>query len=169
MKGLIFALLFVLASSTNSYCQTFNDDKVLALSSKINGASIIIKENTKIKIRFKDSFFPNVKGKLIILNDSTIRVKSIEIPISSIASLFIKQPVSKTVGAILASIGSIGILSGTYLHSTAQNIMPLDGIQRAVGTLYIITGTGVTVLGLAVANIRKECSLEKCDILIMSK
>ena len=175
MKKVFLLLILIFNVSIYLNGQTMLDEKVLVLASKKYGTTIHIKEQSRIKVGFKDAFFNDVSSRMTILNDSTIRIKSMVIPISSIASVSTKSKVGKTFGGIVVGAGIVGIIVGSvaYYNANQPSSVPggdaFDELQRSIATGYMVAGTAVIGLGSLIINHKVKYSLEQYDIAIISQ
>ena len=109
---LIISLLF--------FCYESNaQNNGIKLICKSTNDSIFYKENTRIKIKTTDG--TSYTGKYSIVDDKTILIKDLKVPLDSIVKLkkrtvfsSIVRPISLTLGAALATAAYAGIAAGGY-------------------------------------------------------
>jgi hypothetical protein len=117
MKNTILVLLLIFSTIT-----TFSQEKGLLLTNSTNKKTDFLVENRRIKVFTDDG--KKIAGKLKIIDENTIEINSILIPMNSIqkvrkASIFsaISTPLLVTAGSVGTILGVAGIFKNDSIGS----------------------------------------------------
>lgn len=152
---IFFILFFLLAFSS------YGQQKRLILINLETNDSIIIKDSTRVNLDIDTD--GDDKGKMIILSDSSIKIKKTIIKLHEIKEIGIKTDERKTIGYMFASLGVGGAIYGSIYYNTTPvtsgtGLIPIgNGIEILAKTIVIeLVSIVVTTVGLLIANNYKD-------------
>lgn len=155
-KKYIFIILFFLLS-----INTNGQQRRLILINLETNDSIFIKDSTKVNLDI--DIDGNEKGKMIILSDSSIKIKKTIINLHEIKEIGIKTDKRKSIGYMLASLGVGGVIYGSIYYNTTPvtsgtGLVPIgNGIEILANTVIIeLVSIVFTTTGLLIANNYKD-------------
>lgn len=151
-KNCIFFILFFLLA-----LNSFGQQKRLILINLETKDSIIIKDSTRVNLDIDTD--GDDKGKMIILSDSSIKIKKTIIKLHEIEEIGIKTDERKTIGYMFASLGIGGAIYGSIYYNTTPvtsgtGLIPIgNGIEILANSIVIeLVSIAITTTGLLIAN-----------------
>ncbi|MEP4094092.1 hypothetical protein [Reichenbachiella sp.] len=139
MRPNLALLLVCFLVTTELYGQT----QFLVITNKKTNVTRKIKEGKVVFVH--DIQGPFSKGKLEILNDSTIKVNQIHFALANISRVKRKTTLSKVVGGIFVTVGTI-----FFIHAAsgqAKGYIDLTGAFNFLGTVSSSVGVTALVVG----------------------
>ena len=132
----------------------FGQDEVLVLKNTINGEYKMIQDGRRVKIYCKDG--STYKGKLISINDSIIKIDSVNLTLGRIEAIKICSPFSGIFGGVLTGYGVFSdvavIVFLVHVFIVFPEIFPLDLI---LGALFLVPNNIPTLIGIILMKRKK--------------
>ncbi len=140
--GLPVFLFFFLFIFSSDFCQS----QSLVLHNVNNGLSRNIINTKDVTIITIDQAAEKIKGALFIVNDSTIRSDSLEIPLADIASIKVITNKSKMWGYIFAGAGAVFLGAGILLLARTSGDAGFHQLGNTiVGVQFILQGAAAAI------------------------
>ena len=103
-----------------------------------------VKEGTRIKVRSGEAGRRKIKGRLDILNDSTIRLGDMNIMIDDVERLFVKTTFSQISGPVITGAGIAGIVLLTPVFISSFALFEGSAIAVIAGIFAVpVTAAGI--------------------------
>lgn len=165
MKSILYFLIYLIAFLPFSHGQ----EGQLVLTNKSNGKEHTVAAGKKVSVYTSESSF--VKGKLVLINSTSISIGKGTIPLSTVYSIKARSKQVQNKGGILTGIGAVFILGGVAAFGAAseQKDNTFDftsGIYDATGIGLMAIGgvmTGAGVINMAVGK-NYKCSVWKYSV-----
>jgi len=111
-----------------------------------------VKEGTRVKVRSGETGKGKIKGRLEILNDSTIQVGDRIVPIKNIERLFVQTPFSQVSGPVISSAGIAGIIFITPIFINSFSLFEGAALSVIAG-IFMVPVTAAAIVCCTVATI----------------
>lgn len=138
-RGLI-CFLFLFSLSPAIQCQSLELYNINSQKSKniLNPQDVIIYTlNPNIE---------KIRGAMHFVNDSTIRINSIQIPLKEITIIKAITPTSRMVGYIIGGISAAYLITGIVTIATASSAGYFGRyFTEVVGTMFVVIGAGAAI------------------------
>lgn len=115
----------------------------LVVTNKSNGKEHTISAGKKISVYTSESSF--VRGKLVLINSTSISIGKGAIPLSTVYSIKAKSKQVQNKGGILTGIGAVFILGGVAAFGAASQ--QEDSTFEFTSGIYDATGIGLMAIG----------------------
>jgi len=147
-------LLFICLLNLSSFAQDSEtlDNGITAIRQR-DLKEVLIKENKKVKIWQDDgSEIKSWKGRLKIINDSTIAIDDVQINISDISKIRTPRLAARIIGGILTIgggtilIAGVALIGNSVITDQALGII-LGGIVATFGAIPTFVGIPILFIG----------------------
>ena len=120
----------------------------MVLTKKSNQKELTIDPGEKIKVYKSEYYF--LKGKLSLVDSTSIAVEKDTIPLAEIVSIEAKTIRTKKTGIRLTTAGIVTTVLGSLLiaDSNNQDEIELAPLTGTIGIVFVVGGAGMTTFGV---------------------
>lgn len=130
MMNIFLKIILALLLTTHV---VFSQQKGVLLSSKTDDETDFFRANKRVKITTADG--KTYKGRLVIIDDSTIAIDGINIPIESISKIRSMSLTSALLSGIYLVVGTVVFVTGIAVGGYGLLLVPPGIVLAGIGVL----------------------------------